>query len=139
MGRKKLARSSENQERIQSLIGFNNKMSVRRLAFATDIKKSSVHRILKKHLRLRAYKPRLSQKLKEGDDKKRLDFCQKIEELIQNDELDPSEIIFSDESHIYLKGSPNKQKNRKWGISRPENRTAVPLLSAKVPIWCGLK
>ena len=77
-GRKKLARSSENQERIQSLIGSNNKMSVRRLAFATDIKKSSVHRILKKDLRLTPYKPQLSQELKEGDDEKILAFCVKI-------------------------------------------------------------
>ena len=37
-----------------------------------------------------------------------------------------------------MKGSPNKQNNREWGISRPENRTAVPLHSAKVTVWCGL-
>ena len=129
-GRKKLARTPENQEQIESLIGSNNKMSVRRLAFASDIKKSSVHRILKKDLRLKAYKPQLSQELKEGDDEKRLDFCRKVEELIQNYELDPSEIIFSDESHVYLKGSPNKQNNREWGLSGPENWTAVPLHSA---------
>ena len=49
-GRKKSARSPENQEKIMSLVVQDNKKSVRRLAFASDMKKSSVHNILRKDL-----------------------------------------------------------------------------------------
>ena len=68
---------------------------------------------------------------------KRLAFCNWIEELIQND-FDPGQIIFSDESHVYLQSTPNKQNNHEWGLSRPENQISVPLHSAKVTVWCGL-
>ena len=131
-GRKKSARSPDNQEKIMSLIGSNKRLSIRRLALASDMKKSSVHRILRKDLSLKPYKPQTSQELKEGDKTKRLEFCLKIEEMIQNDELDTRNIIFSDESHVYLKSSPNKQNNREWCLSRPAYRTSVPLHSSKV-------
>ena len=51
--------------------------------------------------------------------------------MIQDEELDPGDIIFSDESHIYLATSPNKQNIREW-------RSPLPLHSAKVTVWCGL-
>ena len=137
-GRKKSARSQENQEKIMSLVVEDNKKSIRRLAFASDMKKSSVHNILRKDLHLKPYKPQTCQELKEGDESKRLEFCLKIREMIQNDEVCPGNIIFSDESHVYLKGSPNKQNNREWCVSRPADRTSVPLHSSKVTVWCGL-
>ena len=81
----------------------DNKKSARRLAFASDLKKSSVHTILRKDLNLKPYKPQTCQDLKEGDQSKRLEFCLRIKEMIQNDEFDPGTIIFSDKSHIYLR------------------------------------
>ena len=42
-GHKKLARSQENQEKIMSFVVQDNKKSVRRLAFASDMKKSFIH------------------------------------------------------------------------------------------------
>ena len=121
-----------------SLIGSNKRLSIRRLALASDMKKSSVHRILRKDLSLKPYKPQTSQELKEGDKTKRLEFCLKIEEMIQNDEFYTWNIIFSDESHVYLKSSPNKQNNRGWCLSRAANRTSVPLHSSEVTARCGV-
>ena len=137
-GRKRSARTPENAEKLNSLIESNPKMSVRRLSFASCMKKSSVQTILRKDLRLKPYKPQISQELKEGDDIKRLAFCRKIERMIRNDELEPGNILFTDESHIYLRGSPNKQNNREWRVSKPDNRTSLPLHSPKVTVWCGL-
>ena len=34
--------------------------------------------------------------------------------MIQSEELNIEDIIFTDESHIYLKLSPNKQNQRDW-------------------------
>ena len=95
-GRKKSARSQENQEKIMSLVVEDNKKSIRRLAFVSDMKKSSVHNILRKDLHLKPYKPKTCEELKEGDESKRLEFCLKIREMIQNDEVCPGNIIFSD-------------------------------------------
>ena len=137
-GRKKSARSPENTEKVNLLVQSNCKTSIRRISSASGISQTSVHRIVKKDLRLKPYKPQISQELKEGDDTKRLDFCKRIEEMIHDNEFDPGDIIFSDESHVYLHSVPDKQNNRQWCLSRPENRTSVPLHSAKVTVWCGL-
>ena len=137
-GRKKSVRTPENQEKVKSLVQSNSKSSIRKISAASCVKKSSVHTILRNDLRLKPYKPRISQELKEGDDTKRLEFCNKIHEMIQDNEFDPGDIIFTDESHVYLQSSPNKQNNREWRFSRPENRTSVPLHSDKVTVWCGL-
>ena len=93
---------------------------------------------MRKELRLKPYKPQISQELKEGDDIKRLAFCRRIERMIRNDGLDPGQILFSDESHIYLRGSPNKQNNREWRLTKPDNQASLPLHSPKVTVWCGL-
>ena len=136
-GRKKSARTDENKEKIQSLVSSDCQISIRKIAAASNMKRTSVHNILKKDLGLKSYKPQVSQELMEGDDVKRLAFCNKIEQMMQEG-LNPGDIIFSDESHVYLKSSPNKQNTRSWGLSKPEKRTSVPLHSAKVTVWCGL-
>ena len=57
--------------------------------------------------------------------------------MIQSGELDPGNIIFSDESHVYLHSSPNKQNSRQWLAQKPDTRSSVPLHSQKVTVWCG--
>ena len=52
------------------------------------MKKSSVHNILRKDIHLTPYKRQASQKLREGDNIKRLSFCPIIEEMIAKGELD---------------------------------------------------
>ena len=47
---------------------------------------------------------------------KRLAFCNRIEEMIQDNEFDAGD-IFSDKSHFYLKCSPNMQNNREWRLT----------------------
>ena len=71
-GRKKSARTPENQAKIISLVASNNKTSVRRLAIAAGTNKSSIHNILRKDLLLTPHRPQVSQNLKEGDDIKKL-------------------------------------------------------------------
>ena len=87
---------------------------------------------------MKPYKPQILHELEEGDGIKRLTFCNRIEEMIQDNDLDSGDNIFSNESHVYLKCSPNKQNNREWRLPTPDNRTSVPLHSAKVRVWCGL-
>ena len=62
-GRRKSARTPENQTKINSLVASNNKTSVRRLIFAVSLKKSSVHNILRNDLHLTPYKPKSSKRV----------------------------------------------------------------------------
>ena len=58
--------------------------------------------------------------------------------MIGSFKLNLSRIIFSDESHIYLYGVPNRQKDRIWSSSRPEFNFERPLHSRKVTVWVGM-
>ena len=135
-GRHRSATANENVQIAEAHLNDQN-VSLRKLSAATQISRSSLHRILRTNLQLKPYKIQESQELKPGDCKARLNFCKKIKQLIESGEIDVSEIIFSDESHVYLKSSPNKQNVRQWLAEKPKTRSPVPLHSAKVTVWCG--
>ena len=58
--------------------------------------------------------------------------------MIESGDLNLNEIIFSDETHIHLNGSPNKQNCRKWSTSKPSFNFSVPLHLPKITVWCGM-
>ena len=111
---------------------------MRKISAASGIKNSSVHLIWKKDLHLKPYKIQEAQELKEGNDESRLAFCLQVMDMIESEELNIGYIIFIDESHIYLKSSPNKQNQRDWRDEKPVVRSQVPLHSPKVTVWCGM-
>ena len=61
-----------------------------------------------------------------------------MKRMVEQWEIDIGTIIFSDESHIYLRGLMNKQNFRKWSRTKPEEVYGKPLHSQKVTVWCGL-
>ena len=58
--------------------------------------------------------------------------------MVEQQEIDIGTIIFSDESHIYLRGFMNKQNFIKWNRTKPEEVYKKPLHSPKVAVWCDL-
>ena len=48
------------------------------------------------------------------------------------------DLTISDESHVYLKGKPNKQNCTEWAFCKPDRIIEQPLHSSKLTIWCGL-
>ena len=97
-----------------------------------------MHLILKKYFHFKQHKIQEAQELKEGDDESRLAFCLQVMDMIESKELNIGDIIFTDESYIYLKSSPNKQNQRDWRDKKPVVRCQVPLHSPKVTVWCGM-
>ena len=136
-GRRYSARTEEKINEVKTKLTTSD-FSIRKLSAATNIPSTSIHRILTADLHLKPYKIQVSQELKEGDAEKRLAFCFKMVQLMEAKELDPADIIFSDESHVYLSSSPNKQNSRLWRAKKPEIRVHVPLHSMKVTVWGGL-
>ena len=62
----------------------------------------------------------------------------KIKQMVEHEELDTADIIFSDEFLVYLTSSPNKQNSLLCRTNKPEIRVHVPLLSVKVTAWPGM-
>ena len=93
---------------------------------------------MKKGLHLKPYKMQEAQELKEGVDESRLTFCLQVMDMIESEELNIGDIIFTDESHIYLKSSPNKKNQRGWRDEKLVVRSEVPLHSPKVTVWWGM-
>lgn len=77
----------------------------------------------------------MCQKLKPADYKKRLDFAHWFLSKPHNT---PEYFICSDEAYFYLTESLNKQNNRMWCESRPENWIEVPLQDEKIHVWCAI-
>ena len=104
------------------------------------INRESVRRILKKDVGLKSYKFQTSQQLSllAGDRERRLEFCNRIKRMVKQQEIDIGTIIFSDESHNYLRGFMNKQNFRKWSRTKPEEVYKKPLHSPKVTSGAAL-
>ena len=88
--------------------------SLRKLAAETGLKRESVRRILKNDLKLKYFKLHMLQQLNNNDQTRRLEFCLRIKNMVEQNQLDIKTIIFSDESHIHLNKIMNKQNFRMW-------------------------
>ena len=106
-GRPKCVRTEENQAVVQDLLQFGSKTKIRKLSVTSGIKMTSLKLILTLDFNLKPYKNQLTLEIKPGDDVKRLEFCQRNKEISASGDNDVGKIIFSDESHVYLKSSPN--------------------------------
>ena len=62
----------------------------------------------------------------------------KVQQMVEEENFDVGAIIFSDESHIYLKSKPNKQNWRQWSVTKPSTIYSIPLHSQKITVWSGI-
>ena len=136
-GRKRTGRSDANIATVDNFVSSNTVCTVRKLSASSGISHASLHRILKLDLKFKAYKPQIAQKISETDKEKRLEFCNKILMMHETDEINIKNVIFSDESHVYLHVSPNKQNFRRWARTKPEFIYDKSLHSPKVTV-CGV-
>lgn len=137
-GRKRTRRSEENVAVVRLNIMTDQHISVRKLSAVTQLSRATCHRICRKDLQLKPYKVQCHQELSGNDKDRRLLFCNKINDMVTNNELVLTNVIFSDECHIYLKGTPNRQNFRSWSSNKPVVFMEKPLHSPKVTVWCGL-
>lgn len=99
---------------------------------------STVHKLLKttKH---HPYKVCLIHELSEDDFDRRIQFCEQMQQLCNNDHNFVKRIFFSDEATFVLNGHVNRQNCRYWATENPrwmmEYRTQRP---QKLNVWCGI-
>ena len=132
-------RSAENIAAVSEIIGeAEGHKSVRKIASMSGMSYGVTLNIIRRDLKLKPYKPTVSQKLSSDQIEKRFQFCKRMQDAFQDEEIDIEKIIFTDESHIYLDDAPNKQNNRNWQLNKPDFNFQRPLHSKKVTVWVGM-
>ncbi|GFU99503.1 uncharacterized protein TNCV_4763641 [Trichonephila clavipes] len=111
--------------------------SVRLVAEALDLPRSTVPKIMRNILLYYLYKLQLVQELLPHDFETRHLFSLQFLARLEVDPEWPWDILWTDESHFHLEGSVNTHNCRIWESDNPHSTLQVPLHSPKVTVWCG--
>ncbi|GFY22565.1 uncharacterized protein TNCV_2178261 [Trichonephila clavipes] len=111
--------------------------SVRLVAEALDLPRSTVQKIMRNILRYYPYKLQLMQELLPHDFVTRHLFSLQFLARLEVDPEWPWNILWTDEAHFHLDGSENTHNCRIWESNNPHSTLQVPLHSPKITVWCG--
>ncbi|EYC39473.1 hypothetical protein Y032_0655g1201 [Ancylostoma ceylanicum] len=116
-GRPRTVATKSNIKKVRDKVRRNPARSVRRFSKEMGISRSSMMRIVKDYLKLKAYKRNKCHFLTEDAKKKRKDRCQKLLRRIQGGlhRL----IVFTDEKVFTVEQAFNKQNDRVYARSQP--------------------
>ena len=106
--------TAENVDRVRVSVEESPGRSTRRRSQALGISRTRLQFIMKKHLKFHPYKMMIVQRILLHDPVQRLEFCQRMLNILQDD---LAVIINSDKAHFQLDGHVNKQNCRFW-VSR---------------------
>lgn len=136
--RRRTVRTEEVIAAVEQSVEEDPNESIRRRAQQLVLSPSTLWKILRKDLGLRAYKIQLVQELKPRDHQMRRTFGEWAENKIRLDPYFHQKILFSDEAHFWLNGYVNKQNCRIWSDENPEAFIEKPLHPEKLTVWCTL-
>ena len=132
------ASGDENKSKIMKPIENEPTISIRRMSSETEISYGSVSNILNS-LCAHPYKPTYCQELKDGDDDRRLEFCQIMKQKLDHDKSFIRKMSFSDECNFHLNGTVSKHNLHYWSIGNPHVRHPTKTAVTKfVTVWALL-
>lgn len=134
----KSARSEENVEAVRRSAEVTPKKSVRRRSGELGVSKSSVHRILRQDLKMKAYQISVHQGLTANSMLARRTMCAWFLRQLEQAEDFLKSIWFSDEAHFYLNGNVNSRNYRHWATERPDEVIQRNLHVQKATAWVAL-
>lgn len=130
--------SVDQEEEIIVRVSENSKISTRRLASATQVKKTSVLNILHTE-KLHPYHFNPVQNLLPTDLPARLQFCQFLLHKHTQDPMFINKILFTDEATFTRRGVFNWHNNHAWELENPRlTRERHFQHEFSVNIWCGI-
>lgn len=132
------SRTPELVEEAREILREEPTISTRKLSQRIGVSQGTAWSLLNKDLKLFPYKVQIGQQLTTAAVDKRYDFACDICQEIDDGNLDPTKIIFSDEAHFWLGGYVNRQNYRIWGTQKPELLRTKPLHPEKLTVWCAL-
>jgi hypothetical protein len=103
------------------------KKSVRRLSSQSGVSVGSVHKALKRSLKMHPYKIRIVHKLLPGDGVTRLHYCHWFMESVTPDGDELDDWYWSDEAWFHLDGYVNSQNLQIWSTENPHALHESPL------------
>lgn len=124
-------------KQIARAISRNPRLSVRRLSKRTGIPPTTIHRILRKWLRLFPFKVQLTQKMKRGDKSSRIRQCKWLAAKLRSKSF-AANLLMTDEANFTLDGVVNKQNCRIWGTEIPCASAVKEQYPPHVTVWCGV-
>jgi DDE superfamily endonuclease/Helix-turn-helix domain (DUF4817) len=129
---------TENEvQKMSEVIESDPQCSVRSVANACSISRTTTHRIMTGELSLKPFKVHFTQELHEEDFQDRVEMCKTLVPMLENVDIQEN-IFFSDEATFYLKGLVNKHNVRYWSESNPHVTFETARKSEKVNVWCAL-
>ena len=138
LARVNTVRTDATIQRVREAFQRSPRRSAKRHSITLGLSRATLGRILHKDLKFHPYKIQITHHLHEGDNVKRLQFCEKMQELIAENPNFLATVIMSDESNFHLSGYVNKQNFRFWSSQNPRETHSVPLHSEKVVVWCAV-
>ncbi|GFU94287.1 DUF4817 domain-containing protein [Trichonephila clavipes] len=136
--RRRTVRTEEAIATVERSIEEDPNESIRHRAQELDLCPSTLWKILRKDLGLRAYKIQLVQELKPNDHQARRRFVEWAQNEIAVVPDFHKRILFSDEAHFWLNGYVNKQNCRIWSEANSQVYVETPLHPEKLTVWCTL-
>jgi hypothetical protein len=100
--------------------------------------RATVHKVLRKQLRLCAYKVQILQELKPEDKQLRHNVACDVLDRIDRDPNFLTNNMFSDEATFHVSGAANRHSVRLWGSQQLHSITEHVRDSPKVNVWCGV-
>lgn len=126
------------QIEILGHFGINPRSSLRQISAATHISLGSVHKVAKLH-KFHPYQMQICHELNEDDFDRRIEFCEQMTGMINNNNEILKNTCFSDECTFYLNGFVNRHNSRYWSNENPhiftEGHTQYP---EKLNVWAGI-
>jgi hypothetical protein len=130
--------SHDDTKRIRVAFQRSPKHSVLHVSRQLQIPKSTVHDVLHRRLKLRAYKQQLVQHIQPRDKPQRVNFVTFMLEQLTADDNYLQKILFSDEATFHTHGVVNRHNCRIWGSENPHALMEHVRDSPEVNVWCGI-
>ena len=80
----------------------------------------------------------MANKLNAADLPIRLEFCQKMLQMVEEDGNMLNCLFMSNEDHFNLNGNINKQNCRIWSASNPQILHQTELHPLRITVWCAI-
>ena len=110
--------TEEKVDEVAEVIENEAQSSVRSVATACAIPRTTAHRIMTEHLSLKPYKVQFVQELYEEDMQDRLEMCKTLIPMLEDKQIQQN-LFFSNEATFYLNGLVNKHNVRYWSDTNP--------------------
>ncbi|GFX33566.1 uncharacterized protein TNCV_1932331 [Trichonephila clavipes] len=136
--RRRTVRTEEVIATVERSIEEDPNESIRHRAQELDLCPSTLWKILRKDLGLRAYKIQIVQELKPNVHQASRRFFEWAQNEMAVVPDFHKRILFSDEAHFWLNAYVNKQNCRIWSEANPQVYVETPLHPGKLTVWCAL-